>query len=54
MKKKELPTSYAFDIFVFELFLLGKNCSRSMQEQQRAQSMVLTPPSTIYPLYLRY
>ena len=24
MKKQELPTSYAFDIFVFELFPLGK------------------------------
>jgi hypothetical protein len=35
MKKKELPTSYAFDIFVFELLPLGKILSRSMQEQQR-------------------
>ena len=35
MKKKELPTSYAFDIFVFELPPLGKMLSRSMREQQR-------------------
>ena len=36
MKKKELPTSYAFDIFVFELPPLGKMLSRSMREQQES------------------